>query len=109
MSLSTTSKCFLNTSRNGDSTTSLGSSFQCLTTLREEVFPNVQPESPLVQLKAIPSSPTASYTGEEARFPLTTTSLQVVVESNEVSPEIISIFQCHKYIVVFTFKILLEL
>jgi len=33
MSLSTTSKRFLNTSRDGDSTTSLGSLFQCLTTL----------------------------------------------------------------------------
>ena len=33
MSLSTTSKHLLNTSRDGDSTTSLGSLFQCLTTL----------------------------------------------------------------------------
>jgi len=33
MSVSTTSKLFLNTSRNGDSTTSLWSLFQCLTTL----------------------------------------------------------------------------
>ena len=33
MSLSTTSKQFLNTSRDGDSTTFLGSLFQCLTTL----------------------------------------------------------------------------
>jgi len=33
MSLSTTSKRFLNTSRDGDSTTPLGSLFQCLTTL----------------------------------------------------------------------------
>jgi len=33
MPLSTTSKWFLNTSRDGDSTTSLGSLFQCLTTL----------------------------------------------------------------------------
>jgi len=33
MSRSATSTCFLNTSRDGDSTTSLGSLFQCLTTL----------------------------------------------------------------------------
>ena len=31
MSLSTSSKCFMNTSRDSDSTTSLGSLFQCLT------------------------------------------------------------------------------
>ena len=55
--------------------------------LREEVFPNIQPESPLVQLKAIPSSPIASYVGEEAGPHLTSTSLQVVVESDKVFPE----------------------
>ena len=38
MSLSTTSKRFLNTSRDGDSTTSLGSPFQCLTTLPVKKF-----------------------------------------------------------------------
>jgi len=54
-SLSTTSKRSLNTSMLSDSTISLGL-FQCLITLRE-VFPNIQPESPLVQLKAIPSCP----------------------------------------------------
>ena len=36
---------------------SLGSLFQCLTTLEEAVFPNVQSEPLLVQLEAIPSSP----------------------------------------------------
>ena len=36
--LSTTSKWFLNTSRDGDSTTSLGSLFQCLTTLSANNF-----------------------------------------------------------------------
>jgi len=44
-----------------------------------EVFPNVQPESPLVQLEPIPSSPIASHTGEEASLYLTTTSFQVAV------------------------------
>jgi len=41
MSLSTTSKRLLNTSRVGDSTTSLGSLFQCLTTLSaKKLFKN---------------------------------------------------------------------
>jgi len=38
MSLSTTPKGFINTSRDGDSTTSLGSLFQCLTTLSVKKF-----------------------------------------------------------------------
>ena len=53
VSLSTTFKCFLSTSRLGDSTTSLGSPFQHLTTLREKIFPDVQPESPLAQLEPV--------------------------------------------------------
>ena len=85
MSLKITSKHSLNTSRVGDS---MGSPFQCLTTLSEVVFPNVQPEPPLVQIEAIPSSPTTSYTREEADPQLTSISLQVVIESNKVSPEL---------------------
>ena len=54
---------------------------------RKAVFPNVQPESPLAQLEAIPSSPIASYMREEADPYLITASLQAVVESNKVSPE----------------------
>jgi len=54
---------------------------------REVVFPNVQPESSLAQLEAIPSSPTTSHPREEADPQLTTTSLQIVIESNKVSPE----------------------
>jgi len=38
MSRSATSTRFLNTSRDGDSTTSLGSLFQCLTTLSVQKF-----------------------------------------------------------------------
>ena len=52
---------------------------------REVVFPNVQPEPSLVQLEAIPSSPITSYMREEVEPQLTTTSLQVVIESNKVS------------------------
>jgi len=46
MSLSTTSKCFLSVSRDGDSITSLGSLFQPLTSLLNFFFfsfPNIQP------------------------------------------------------------------
>jgi len=53
----------------------------------EVVFPNIQPEPSLVQLEAIPSSPITSHMREEADPQLTTTSLQVVIESNKVSPE----------------------
>jgi len=59
MSLSATSTCFLNTSTDGVSTTSL---YQCLTTVSEEMFPNTQPEPLLVQLEAIPSHPLKSHT-----------------------------------------------
>ena len=54
---------------------------------REVVFPNIYPEPSLVQLEAIPSSPITSYAREEANPQLTTTSLQVVIESNKVFPE----------------------
>ena len=38
-----------------------------------------------MQLEAIASHPIASYLGEETNICLTTTSFQVVVESNNVS------------------------
>jgi len=72
MSLSTTSKQFLNTSRDGDSTTSLGSLFQCLKTLCKEVFPDIQPKLTLVQLKAIFPHP---VTSEKGPTPLTVSSV----------------------------------
>ena len=50
-------------------------------------FPNVQPESPLAQLEAIHYSPTDSYMGEEVDFHLTTTPLQLAVESNKATPQ----------------------
>ncbi|KAK4829101.1 hypothetical protein QYF61_002052 [Mycteria americana] len=79
MSLSTSSKRPLNTSRDGDSTTSLGSLFQCLITLSSK--------PPLAQLEAISSCPITCYLGEETNPHLSTTSFQVVVESDEVSPQ----------------------
>ena len=47
----------------------------------------VQHEFPLAQFEVIPSSPITSIMGEEADTQLTTTSLQVVIESDKVSPE----------------------
>jgi len=55
--------------------------------LREQLFPDVQPESPLAQPEAVPSSPVTSYMGEQADSHLTTTtSFQEVVESHRVTP-----------------------
>ncbi|KAK4817730.1 hypothetical protein QYF61_026530 [Mycteria americana] len=72
----------------GDSTTSLGSLFQCLITPFSELkFPNSQSKTPLVQLEAISSRPITCYLGEETDPRLSTTSFQVVVESDKVSPQ----------------------
>ena len=49
--------------------------------LSEELFPNIQAESPLAQLETIPSSPITNYMGEEAYLHLTTSSRYVVVVS----------------------------
>jgi len=69
MSLSATSKHSLYTSWDGASTTP-GQPIPA----PAHSFPNIQPESPLAQLEAIPSSPIASYVGEEAEPHLTTAS-----------------------------------
>ncbi|KAK4826388.1 hypothetical protein QYF61_008059, partial [Mycteria americana] len=88
MSLSTSSKHLLNTSRDGDSTTSLGSLFQCLITLSvKKNFLISSLNVPLVQLEAISFCPITCYLGEETDPHLSTTSFQVVVESNKVSPQ----------------------
>jgi len=73
---------FLNTSSDGDSTTSLGSLFQCLTTLSVQ-----KSKPPLMQLEAISSCPITHYLGEETNTQLATTSFRVVVESKKVPPE----------------------
>jgi len=87
MSLSTRPTCYLNTSRDGDSTTSLGSLFQCLTTLSVKKFFLISNlKLPLVQLEVISSCPITCYLGEETDTHLATTTLQVAVESNKVSP-----------------------
>ncbi|KAK4814106.1 LOW QUALITY PROTEIN: hypothetical protein QYF61_008201, partial [Mycteria americana] len=53
----------------------------------KEIFPNIQSKPPLVQLEAISSRPITCYLGEETDTHLATTSFQVVVESNKVSPQ----------------------
>ncbi|KAK4817794.1 hypothetical protein QYF61_027798 [Mycteria americana] len=53
----------------------------------EVKFPNIQSKPPLAQLEAISSCPIACYLGEETDPHLATTSFQVVVESDKVSPQ----------------------
>ncbi|GAB0191434.1 hypothetical protein GRJ2_001608700 [Grus japonensis] len=53
----------------------------------EEIFPNIQSKPPLTQLEAISSSPVTCYLAEETNTHLATTSFQVVVESEKVSPQ----------------------
>ena len=48
----------------------------------EEIFPNMQPESPMAQLEAIPSCPITSYMEEEADPHLSTTFLQAAITSS---------------------------
>jgi len=78
MSLSTTSKHFLNTCGDSNTTTSLGSPFQHLLSLSEKNgFLITNPTSPLAVPHAIPSSPVSSYMEEEADTHLAPTSFQV--------------------------------
>ncbi|KAK4814190.1 hypothetical protein QYF61_012427 [Mycteria americana] len=53
----------------------------------EEKFPNIQSKPPLAQLETISSCPITCYLGEETDPHLSTTSFQVAVESNKVSPQ----------------------
>jgi len=50
----------------------------------EEISSNIQPEPPLAQLVALPSSP-ITHAGEEANPHLTTNFLQALVESDNLS------------------------
>ena len=85
MSWSAISTRFLNTSRNGDSTTFLGSLFQRLYySFNKEIFPNIQSKPPLTQFEAIASHSITCYLGEETNTHLNTTVCQLVVESNKV-------------------------
>ncbi|KAJ7423673.1 hypothetical protein BTVI_08992 [Pitangus sulphuratus] len=53
----------------------------------EEIPPDIQPKPPLAQLKTLSSCPVSGCLREETKAHLSTTSFQVVVESDEVSPE----------------------
>ena len=56
----------------------------------EEIFPNIQSESPLVQVKTISSCAITSYLQDETDPPLpsiATVSFQIIVERDKVSPE----------------------
>jgi len=53
----------------------------------EEIFRNIQPEHPLVQLEASPSHPIVSHMREDTDHHLTTASFQGVVETDKISPE----------------------
>ncbi|KAK4820667.1 hypothetical protein QYF61_003075 [Mycteria americana] len=53
----------------------------------KEIFPNIQSKPLLMQLEPISSRPITSYLGEETDPHLSTTSFQVVIESNKVSPQ----------------------
>ncbi|KAK4828375.1 hypothetical protein QYF61_026113 [Mycteria americana] len=53
----------------------------------EEKFPNIQSKPPLAQFEAISSCPITCYLGEETNPHLSTTSFQVAVESDKVSPQ----------------------
>ena len=83
MSLNTTSKCSLNTSRFGDSTTSLGRPFQCLTALLEKCyFLTSSLNHPWHNLRPFPLV-LSLVTWEKRVTPrLTTASPNIVIESN---------------------------
>jgi len=54
---------------------------------RKEIFPNIQSKPPLTQLEAIASHLTTCYLEEDTDPHLTTTSFQVAVKSEKVSPQ----------------------
>ncbi|KAK4821719.1 LOW QUALITY PROTEIN: hypothetical protein QYF61_000262 [Mycteria americana] len=56
-------------------------------TFGEKIFPDIQSKPPLVQLEAVSSCPITCYLGKGSDPHLATTSFQVVVESNKVSPQ----------------------
>ena len=89
MSLSITSTLSLNTFRDSDPTTSLGSLFQCSTNPSEkECFLISNLNLPWCNLKPLPL-PYQCYLGEKVEPYLTKTSFLVIVESDEVSLELL--------------------
>jgi len=89
MFLNAISTHLLNTARNGDSTVSLGSLFQCLTTfLLKKVFLISNLKLPCCNLKPFPLI-LSLVTWEETNTHLVTPSFQVLVESDKVSPQLL--------------------
>ena len=86
MSLSITSKQFLNTFRGSDSTTSLGSQFQHLTTLSEKFFLRSKLNFPSQNLRPLPLV-LSLVTQEKRPTPLSTVSFQAIVEKDKVTLE----------------------
>lgn len=85
MSLSTTSTRFLNSSRDTDSTTHLGSQSLTILSMKKENF-----VLPWHKLQAVSLSPTTYHLRKETNTHLTTTFFQVVAESNGVSLNLFS-------------------
>lgn len=74
---------------NGDSTTFLGSQCQCLAILSvNNFFPDIQSQPLLAQLDAASSHPVTCCLEEETTSHVATPSIQAVVESDEVLPEL---------------------
>lgn len=53
----------------------------------EGIFPNIQPDPPLVQTETTSSPFLANYAGEEADPHFSKASFQVVVENDKASPK----------------------
>jgi len=71
---------------------------------REEILPNIQHESPLAQLEAIPSSPIASCLGEEADSHFITTIKQIRGQNfNQVLSSTTVFFPCKICAIMVTF------
>jgi len=81
------SKLAFSVSRDGASTTSLGSLSQCFTMLRKDFLPDIYPNFPFFSFKDIPPcSITIRLCKMSVTF-LLVSSIQVVEGCNEVSPE----------------------
>lgn len=90
MFYSTTFKCFLKTYRDRDSTTSLGSPFQCLSTLSEKKFFLLSnPNLPWCNFRLVALVLLLVIWEKRLALDLATTSFQVVVESSKVFPELL--------------------
>lgn len=87
MSPRATSTHLLNISTDGDSTTSLGSLFQCLIPLSEKKYILISDLNlPCCNLRPT-SRPITCYLAEETDPHFATTSFQILVENNEFSTE----------------------